>query len=471
MSLSIRSRIILAMNLLVVGVGLAVGWAGVAVAGRAIEHRLVDQAAANAAGLFATMRLPLSNGLMDRLKQILGAEVAAVPVGATDVAAASLPDREAAELGRCLADPVVPRVVVLGGKRYFLGRADTVQIGPAAAAASAVRLYLLVPEAQVDEAKHAAQGTILGVMLAAVAAATLLGSWLSWTITRPVRRLAERMDRMCEEAAAGKRLADGPAAAPRGPVELARLQRSFDELLRGLESTREQLARSARLATLGQLSASVVHELRNPLSGIQMNARVLSDELARAGVSDRSLEHIIREIERMDLFLEEVLSLAADAPAAAGADGAAAWAPVRLDELTASALRLVEGRLRHAGVAVENRLDQEATAVRGDALRLRQVILNLVLNALDAMPDGGTLRLAAEPRDGGLVRYSVADTGPGVRAADGEDIFDPFVTTKPRGVGLGLHICRLNVHRLGGRIGYDSGPGGATFWFELPRAD
>jgi len=115
------------------------------------------------------------------------------------------------------------------------------------------------------------------------------------------------------------------------------------------------------------------------------------------------------------------------------------------------------------------------------------VILNLAINALDAMPHGGKLSIAVMPgnADSGdadaavagyaadaapAVRLEIADTGPGVHAAQGVDIFEPFITTKPQGTGLGLYICRRIIESLHGQLGYRDGPQGVTFWFELPKA-
>ena len=92
------------------------------------------------------------------------------------------------------------------------------------------------------------------------------------------------------------------------------------------------------------------------------------------------------------------------------------------------------------------------------------------MNALDAMPAGGAVTLSTGPGKDGAVRFAVADTGQGVHVPAGTDVFDPFVTTKPGGVGLGLYVCRRHAERHGGRIGYDSSPDGTTFWFELPVA-
>jgi signal transduction histidine kinase len=471
MQLSIRIRLILAMNLLVVGVGVAVGWAGIEVAGRAVEHRLVDEAARNAAGIFGTMRLPFSDVMMARLRQILGAEVAAGPLNQPGIVATSLPEPEARDLrGRLMQGPL-PRRVLLAGNVYLVGEAGAPERGLVSPADEPMRLYVLVPEAQVAIAKQTSERTIAWVTIAAIVAATLLAFWLSSGILRPIRRLAARMDVLSEQASEEGFSGGRDAAAAKAPAEIARLTKSFDRLLAHLEETRKKLAHSARLAMLGQLSASVAHELRNPLSGITMNARVLADELARAGISDSSLDRIIREADRMNIYLEELLDLASGEAKPETPHDLAALPPLRLDEVGESALALVDGRCRHGGVGVRREWNPAALRVRADEPQIRQVILNLVLNALDAMPAGGTLTLSTGGGADGAVRLSVADTGKGVHVPEGADVFEPFVTTKSGGVGLGLYVSRRNVERHGGRIGYDSSETGTTFWFELPAAD
>jgi two-component system sensor histidine kinase HydH len=335
------------------------------------------------------------------------------------------------------------------------------------------RLILLVEAAKVRAAQEAAASSIVWITLAAVAAATGLGLWLSSTIARPLRRLAGGMRRIAEHAGDAELPSTSGAGARGAPRELSDLAAAFDRLLADLARARRQIARSARLATLGQMSAAVAHELRNPLSGIRMNAQVLADELARRGRDDDALRRIIRETDRMELYLGELLTLAGGqgkTTAEAGAEEVAAER-VRLAPLAESAIAMLEARCCHAGVTVRCDWGEDVPAVRANETHVRQVVVNLVLNALDATPPGGTVTLATRVRpDEGTVRFSVTDTGPGVRVPDGADLFDPFVTTKSDGVGLGLYVCRRNIERYGGRIGYESGDGGATFWFDLPAS-
>jgi signal transduction histidine kinase len=143
---------------------------------------------------------------------------------------------------------------------------------------------------------------------------------------------------------------------------------------------------------------------------------------------------------------------------------------VRLSEVAESVLQLLEGRCRHENVNVLRDF-ADVPSVLADGNQIRQVVMNLVINAIEAMPGGGDVRLSLAPGGGGRVRFSVADRGRGVSAAEGEDVFSPFVTTKPGSVGLGLHVCRQIIRDHGGRIGYDNPGAGAVFWFELPVCD
>ncbi|MBN2581798.1 MAG: HAMP domain-containing histidine kinase [Planctomycetes bacterium] len=471
----------MATNLLVAGLGLVVGWLGIEVAGREIERKLVDEAVVDVATQISENKWPLTDDLLKKVALMLGDEAAAGPADRREITAGSLAAAERDELLSQFAHSPLPQHVVLAGKSYRMAVATLPPTGNLAGG-EATRLCLLVPVQRITSAKARAARTIALLTVAAVALATVLSVWWSHSITRPLRQLAARMDRLSRAAeemeldsllaselssSSGSPSSGGGPTASRGPREIGRLTESYDRLMAQLAEARSRLARSARMATLGQMSASLAHELRNPLSGIKMNARVLADELARHNLQDESLDIIRREIDRMEAYLKELLDLAVrdDAPPST------MHAPpaIRLDELADSVVSLLNGRCRHASITVERRYDRAALAAAADAAKVRQVILNLALNAIDAMPTGGTLGLTVEGCEDG-VRLAVTDTGGGVRVPEGVDIFEPFVTGKRGGTGLGLHVCRTIIQQHGGRIGYESSDRGSTFWLVLPGA-
>jgi signal transduction histidine kinase len=389
------------------------------------------------------------------------------------------------ELTVALARSPGPEHLELGGRRYATGLADV------ADSAMPARLCLLLPVETLAAEAHRAARRIALTTLVGILLVTGLGAWVAYGVTRPLRRLAGEAADMAasiEPAPGAGPPAGGPTVALSAtsrplsrrfaetgrPSEVSSLAHSFNQLIARLEAAQQGLDQAARLAAIGQLAASVVHEVRNPLCGIAMNARVLAEEAARrGGQRDPSLDLIAREVERIDLYLKEMLLLAAPPEAAGTAPPATSpAASAGLQEAVAAVAALVAGRCRHTGVGVVQRLPEGNANLAIEATRLRQVLLNLVLNALEAMPEGGTLALAAERTEAGAVRVEVTDTGAGLRLAPGQDPFEPFVTTKPGGCGLGLYLSRRLVEQCGGRIGFrTASPHGTTFWFEVPGAE
>ena len=136
-------------------------------------------------------------------------------------------------------------------------------------------------------------------------------------------------------------------------------------------------------------------------------------------------------------------------------------------------MRLVGPQKDLQRITIERRFAEDCPPARGEAARLAQVVLNLLLNAADAIQGEGTITLEVRPIEGGFVELAVADTGPGIPASIREHLFEPFVTTKPpgQGTGLGLAVCHTIIERLGGTIEVDSPPeGGARFVVRLPIA-
>jgi signal transduction histidine kinase len=470
MRISIRVRTILVMNLLVIGMAIVLGRIAGQVAGGVVEERLAGELVRNTSRFLEERNLPLTDDLMRYLGQIFGADVAAMgPDGA--VLASSLAPAQTEELRRQIGRSGAG-VVTIGGEEFRVDSQEVLRKDSTTGVARRVKLCLAVPRRQFLEARDKATERMTLLALPAVGVATVLAFALSVTITGPIRKLAAQADRLAEDASAQNVIgaADGKSAGTglaikRGPGEVVRLAESFDHLLESLRTAQGQLAQSQRLALLGGIAASVAHELRNPLSGIKMNVRVLRDQLPQAGEADESLRVILREIDRMDLYLEELLGLAKDPSARKAAAGGPQ--PVRLEEVADSVGLLLEGRFRHEGVEVVREFAL-VPPVAAEENQVRQVVMNLLINAIEAMPGGGTIRLGLRAAGEGFVHFSVADAGRGVAKEIAADIFEPFVTTKPGSAGLGLHLCRRIITEHGGRIGHDSLNHGTVFWFELP---
>jgi len=205
------------------------------------------------------------------------------------------------------------------------------------------------------------------------------------------------------------------------------------------------------------MAAGVAHEIKNPLSAMKMTVQMLREEKTAAEREPYDL--LLREIERLDLVASE-LSVAAR-------PGPPAREQVRLDQALTDVLDLLDRQMTHLKVAVDRKIDAP-THVLGDGDRLKRAAMNLVLNGAQAMPQGGRLSVALGRRDG-RVRLEVADTGKGVPAELRDRIFEPFVTGRSDGVGLGLALTRRIVEDHGGLIGFDSSDRGSTFWIDLPE--
>ncbi len=246
----------------------------------------------------------------------------------------------------------------------------------------------------------------------------------------------------------------------------------FDDISERVE-LESQLAQTERLRSLGLLAAGVAHEVNTPLAVISNYTQLLAKQTpagdARAGV----LEVITRQTFRASEIVANLLQFAR----AQGGEKS----PVDLHAVLHDALALVEHPLRNAHIRVETEFDASLPAVLGHAGQLQQVMLNLILNARDAMPSGGELRLASRAVEGG-VEIAVSDTGAGIAPEIRERIFDPFFTTKKAwrngsggwgsGTGLGLSVSYGIIQDHHGRISVESAPGrGSCFRIQFPAAE
>jgi C4-dicarboxylate-specific signal transduction histidine kinase len=229
-----------------------------------------------------------------------------------------------------------------------------------------------------------------------------------------------------------------------------------------------ELANMNRLATAGQLSASIAHEINQPVTGIVLKASAALRWLAVEKPDLDRVRNVLSDIVGAGQHAGNIInSVRAMFKKEEGAK-----APINLNNLVNTVLALLRVDLQKDEVRVETRLDEALPAVTGDAVQLQQVILNLIVNAADAMRSGQPRVLKIQTsRIGGKAHVSIEDTGQGIADADRARIFDPLFTTKAGGMGMGLSICHSIIESHGGRIWAEATTGpGAVFQFELPAA-
>src|SRR5262249_39340310 len=306
---------------------------------------------------------------------------------------------------------------------------------------------------------------IIKISAAVAGAALLLGLlislWISTRITRPVEELAEG----AREVAAGRW---DTRIDVRGSDEVGQLATAFNDMTRTLASQKEKLVQTERVAAWRELARRLAHELRNPLFPLQNTV----ENLQRAKqleakqfleVFNESTATLKAELANLNAIVTRFSDFSKMPPPQ--------FSPVNINEALRNAVRLFEPQFNEVGkphITTESFLAESLPEIDADPDLLHRAFQNLVLNALDAMPSGGTLTLRTSEHNGG-VRIEVADTGKGLTPEEVSRLFTPYYTTKLQGTGLGLAIVQSVVSDHHGTISVSSEEGrGATFRIDLP---
>jgi two-component system NtrC family sensor kinase len=354
--------------------------------------------------------------------------------------------------------------------------------------------WYVVVEQDRDEAfdgAHRLRRHIYLMIAATVAGAVGLSWLLAYYVTAPIRALSEAAHGLArgdfENALAGART--------RRRDEIGGLYAAFEHMadqlrdrhvrlqtrvglteaeLRKLEArlkgTMEAAARSERLAALGRLASGVAHEIRTPLTSLKLFLQSVQEDVAISPEHSEDYRIAMRQVARIEATINHFLDFARpQEPARMNLD---------FEKLVDDALDVVGPRANQQEVEVCRQVSPGLPRVQGDMRQLGEVLVNLLVNALEAMPDGGRLvisvapeRREAGPDDASRVRIDVSDTGPGIRREDLDRLFEPFFTTKAAGSGLGLAIVSAVVERHEGRVDVDSRLGvGTTFSVRLRAA-
>lgn len=287
--------------------------------------------------------------------------------------------------------------------------------------------------------------------------AMALGFVLTYVLARKILQPVEQLDRAAAEIATGNYNAEVRVASR---DELGRLASTFNAMCSSIRTARDELIRQERISTIGRLSTSIVHDLRNPLAAIYGGAEMLVDDDLSQPQVKRLASNIYRSSRRMQELLQDLVDVTRG--------NAQAAEPCRLREVVEAAVEpysaLAESH--HIYIHCDVPGNVELSLERS---RMERVFGNLTTNAIDAMPDGGNIEISAV-RDNASVVVRVQDNGPGISAEIAGKLFQPFVTAgKKNGLGLGLALSRHTVLDHGGDLWVESTPGkGATFFIRLP---
>lgn len=347
--------------------------------------------------------------------------------------------------------------------------------------------WYVVVEQDRDEAFQSADRLARWVWIGlALTACVAIGlSWgVAWYVVGPIRRLRDA----AEELAQGDyehALAD---ARTRRTDEIGTLYMAFSEmagqlwrlharLAERIDTTEQQLrvtdarlqetiaaaARSEHLAALGQLAAGMAHEIRTPLASLKLFLQSVGEEAVGPEQAE-DLQIASRQVRRIETTINHFLDFARPQEPQRTA--------VDFEKLVDEALSVVRPRANHEHVEIAVEVRGPLPAVRGDVRQLGECLVNLLVNAIEAMPGGGRVELTAAADGGAGVRIVVADNGPGIAPDDLARLFQPFFTTKPAGSGLGLAIVQSTIDRHGGRIEVESRLGqGTRFVVHLPAGE
>ena len=396
-----------------------------------IRRDVVDATRVVSRGGFAT-----TPGILSAIRQMTGAEV--VTFDTAGLVATTLDPSAQADL--------VQRVIS-GGRALALGDAPVEQqlenAPPYYVAYSKVAdrpdtvVALLLENSEMNAATRRLTGAILGGAFLSLALTIVVGQFVARRVSNPISTLARFADTVSSPGDHGR--------APVGDDEVGRLGAAFNHMLERLEQAQGAVVRSEKLALAGLFAARVAHDVRNPLSSLKLQAQLIHAHAA-PGSDERSMaEAMLLDIDQVEFVVTNLLDLARE---------------VRLQRSPAAINALIEGVLRqvapqctHRHIAVSRHLAPDLPLVPLDPDRMTQALRNVIVNAVEALRERGTLAVWSHlSADGREVIVDVDDDGVGLDPEAARRAFDPFVSTKPDGVGLGLVNARSVVEGHGGTI-------------------
>jgi signal transduction histidine kinase len=422
-------------------VAMLVAIAGVSVFSAVMAARRTEaELAAELNGIAATLReatFPLSENVLRQMRGLSGAEFFVTAAnGKTLAGTIDVPEqfslRSARDSFAAEADEFdVERTLAMNGETYFYLATQT------RPGSDGMRptLHILYPEASWRESRSAAFVPPLVVGCAALVVVSLVSVVISRRLSGPIGQLREQVSRMAE---GDYRLIERPARND----ELRDLVESVNSLAGQLDALQQVIRRTERLSVLGQLSGGLAHELRNSVAGarlaVQLHQRACNER------DPESLKVALRQLEITESQLRRFLAVGKPSP------------PSRsrfdLSEAAAEVVALVRPTSDHRKISISLEYSQPGIEIEADRDQICQLLLNLALNAIEAAGSGGRIRIVVDSTKPHDARLQVTDSGPGPASEIADRLFEPFVTSKPEGVGLGLAVAQQIAEAHGGTI-------------------
>ena len=303
------------------------------------------------------------------------------------------------------------------------------------------RFYcLLRPMEEIEDAKRALIWSMLGIAVLVTGLVAFISQRIGKNITEPIIDLVG----FTEQVAEGN-LND--QCEIKTQDEIGDLAFAFNQMTRNLQQSRDKLIQAERLATAGKMSASFAHEIRNPLSSMRMLSQLLMQKPEMSAEQRQSLQYILEEIERIDNIVKGLMDFARPTT-------------LNLTEqplmpALQAVLSLMEANLTHHQIRLVLEFAPDLPDLQFDSDKIKQAFMNIVLNAMEAMPQGGTLSVTTFKLEDGI-SIKVMDTGVGIPEADIEHLFEPFFSRKDKGTGLGLANVKRILEEHGGTVEIES---------------
>lgn len=433
--LRLHHRIVIPFAVVALVATAASAFLALSVVSRAFEARLLDQIL-NTADVISRGGFAFNPAIIRSVKAITGADVVTFDEAGTIISTTVEPSRDAI-IHAVTRSPAVAEARAAGVQglvRQMTCAAPCYVAYRPIADRPGVLLAIVAERAESAAAVGAVARAILLGVLASTAALVLVSQLVALRVTAPIDQLV----RFSQEVGGGT-----SRRAKEGDDDVGRLGRAFNTMLDRLDESKVLKVRNEKLALAGLFAARVAHDIRNPLASMKINAQMLESALKKDQKSAALVNATLHDISQIESVIRDLIELARP--------GDLRRVPADLNAVIRAVVRQLDARLTHRRVLTTLILPDRLPPVLLDPERFAQVLVNVFVNAIDAMPNGGMLTVSTRS-DRADCTIEVDDDGVGIDPNMVARVFDPFVSTKPEGVGLGLVNAKAVVEGHGGRI-------------------